>query len=83
MNTTSVSVKETEDCRVAMVNSSCAEGSLGQPRSLPPWEQDSNTMTTFPARASSLAFLADQRAAGAQFWLLSTVARVGTLQFCM
>lgn len=40
-------------------------------------------MTAFPASASSLAFLADQRAAGAQFWLLSPLAHVGTLQFCI
>ena len=37
----------------------------------------------FCQSVSSLAFLADQRAAGAQFWLLSTMAHVGTLQFCM
>lgn len=68
---------------VASVNSLCAGGSPGQPGPLFPREGDPNAMTAFPARASSLAFLADQRAAGAQFWLLSTVAHVGTLQFCM
>lgn len=39
------------------------------------------TMTAFPARASSLAFFANQRAAGAQFWLLSTMAHVERCNF--